>query len=100
MEDDVGVGARHDVGQLRRLNVGTHEGKSARAQRVAAKRMLEVGGNARAEVVDSNYLVAVGQETVDQSGPDEPGGAGYEGSHHASPKSTSQRRPEAVNSNR
>jgi len=62
--------------------------------------MLEIGGNARAEVVDSNYLVAVGQEAIHKSGPDEPGGAGYEGSHHASPKSTSRRRPEAVNSNR
>ena len=34
---------------------------------VAAERVLEVGRNARAEVVDANHLVAVGQETVDQS---------------------------------
>ena len=32
-----------------------------------AERMLEVGRNARTEVVDSNHLVAFGQETVDQS---------------------------------
>ena len=93
MEDDVGVGARDDVGQLRRLNVGPHEGKPARAQLVAAKRVLEVGRNARAEVVDSDHLVAVGQETVDQSRSDEPGGAGDEGSHDVPPSRSARRTP-------
>jgi hypothetical protein len=39
----------------------------ALAQATATERMLEVGGNARAEVVDAHHLVAVGQETADQS---------------------------------
>ena len=38
-----------------------------RLMAVATERVLEVGGNARAEVVDADHLVAVGQETVDQS---------------------------------
>ena len=44
---------------------------------VVAARVLEVGFNARAEVVDSNHLVAVGEKTVHQSRPDEPGCAGH-----------------------
>ena len=81
MENDVGVGARDDIGQLRRLNIETHEGKPARVKRVVAKRMLEVGHNARTNVIDSKHLVAFGQEAVDECGPDEPGGPGNEGSH-------------------
>ena len=61
------VRARDDVDQFGSLNVCLHQGEPARAQVVAAERVLEVGGKARAEVVDANHLVAVGQETVDQS---------------------------------
>ena len=85
MEDDVRVDARHDAAQLRRLNVGPHEGKPAYAHSVAAKRVLEVGRNARAEVIDPDHLVAVGQKTVDQSRSDKPGGACDEGSHDGTP---------------
>jgi hypothetical protein len=42
MENDVGVRARDDVGQLRRLNIHPHERKPGRTQPVAAKRALEV----------------------------------------------------------
>jgi hypothetical protein len=38
--------------------------------------LLKVGRNACAEVVDSNHLMALGQETVDEIGSNEPGGAG------------------------
>ena len=48
---------------------------------VAAKGRLEVGRIARADIVDPDHLMTVGQETVDQSGPDEFGRARDECSH-------------------
>ena len=57
---------RDDVRQFRRLNIGLYQGKSALALVVAAVRMVEVGGNSRAEVVDCDHLVATSEETVDQ----------------------------------
>src|SRR5262245_13567881 len=88
MKDDVGVDARDDVGQLRRLYVGTQERKPARAQPIPAKRKLQVGHNACAEVVDSYHLVAVGQQTVDQRRSDKSGGASHQDSHYQQPDST------------
>ena len=61
------IRAGDDVSQFRSLNVRLQQGKPARARAVEAERMLEVGRNARTEVVDSHHLMAFGQETVDQS---------------------------------
>jgi hypothetical protein len=45
VEDDVRVGARDDVNQLRSLNVDLYQRKPALMLVVAAERMLEIGGN-------------------------------------------------------
>jgi hypothetical protein len=76
VEDGVRICACDDVSQFRRLNVDADEGKSPRARLVAANRILEVGYNARLEVVDSNDLMTLCQQTVDQRGTNEPGRAG------------------------
>jgi hypothetical protein len=66
VEDDVGIDARDDVNQLGSLNIVLYQRESARVLAVAAVRALQVGCNAGAVVVNSDDLVAVGQETVNQ----------------------------------
>jgi hypothetical protein len=82
MHESKSASVRHR-GQFWRRSIFPHQRKSA--QQIVAKRMLEVCETTRAQVVAFNSLVATGQETIHQSGPDEAGGAGYKGSHHASP---------------
>ena len=60
MEDDIGIGRRHDVREFRRGHVGANEPELPGAGPVAALCVLEVGRGARAEVVNSENLVAVG----------------------------------------
>jgi hypothetical protein len=67
MEDDVRVHTRDDVNQFRGLNVGLYQREPTRLKAVAGVRMVQVGRNARAEVVDSDDLMIVGQKSVGQS---------------------------------
>ena len=62
MKDYVGICADNKIGQLRRLNIVLHERESF----ADVKRILEIGNDASAQVVDSDHLMAFCEETVDQ----------------------------------
>jgi hypothetical protein len=81
MENDIGVCACDDADELWRLKIGPQECEAARAKPVVAMRLLEIGRDAAAEVINSNYIVAFSQQSVHQGGSDESGGAGNQASH-------------------
>ena len=61
MVDHMGVAARDHIGQLRSLYIDAHQSESARALAVVANRIVKICRDTRAEVVDSDDLVALRQ---------------------------------------
>ncbi len=70
MEDDVRSGARHDIDQFRRPEIGPNQSEQLAALTVATKCRSEIGLVAGPEVVHADHLVAVCQQSVDEVGPD------------------------------
>ena len=80
MEHHVGVGARHDIGQLGVPDVERDEVEATGDVVPVSQR--EVGNRGGgAETVDSCHLVSFLQQAVDKGGTDESGSAGDEGAH-------------------
>ena len=82
MENDVGVGARDDIGLHKHLNIERHTKVNRRGLSVLSRSACSrLSHNTLNNVIDSKHLVAFGQRAVNHCGPDEPGGPGNEGSH-------------------
>ena len=81
MEHHLGVGPRHDAGQLGVPDVDRDQVEATGAVVPVGRR--EVGGGAAgAEIVDSCHLVSFLQQAVDKGGTDESGSAGDKGAHY------------------
>jgi hypothetical protein len=81
MKDDVGIAAHNDTAHFGRLNIALNEREPTPIESVPAASVIKVRQDARAQVVNADDLVALGQQSVDQRGTNESGGAGDECAH-------------------
>lgn len=66
MKDHIRIAARHDVSQLRCLNIGLHKSEPGSAGNIAMECTLKVRENTSGEVVYSDDLVAILKQAINQ----------------------------------